>query len=233
MLAGVDEAGRGAVLGPLVVAGVLISPEKEALLKKLGVRDSKLLSPKRREELAKKIEAAADHIVVVKLTACRIDNSKKAGVNLNRLEVEKFADVLNLLKPQRAVVDAADVKPERFASDIRAQLDPALKAIPIVSEHKADANHVVVAAASIIAKVERDADIAELAKKLGDIGPGYSSNDVTVAWLKQWWAAHKSWPDEVRKSWATIRDIEGPQQKGILGFLHRRKEPGCDPEPKE
>ena len=227
-IAGVDEAGRGAVIGPLVVAGVAVQEEKQDLLKKLGVRDSKLLSPKRRESLAKKIETIADQIVLISLSPCRIDNGRGDGHNLNRLEVEKFADVINLLKPEKAIVDAVDVQESRFAALIRAQLSEPLKKIDIVSEHKADTNHVIVGAASIIAKVARDQAIEEIKKKYGDVGPGYSSNEITIAWLKRWYAEHKSWPDIVRRSWDTARVIAGEkQQKGILGFLKKRADP-CD-----
>ncbi len=213
----------------MVVAGVAIAEEKQELLRKLGVRDSKLLSPRRRESLAKKIEALADQMVIVKLSPCRIDNESALGKNLNKLEVEKFADVLSLLHPDKAIVDAVDVKEERFAALIRAQLPAELKKMELVSEHKADTNHVIVAAASIIAKVERDREIEEIKKKYGDVGPGYSSNEITVAWLKKWYAEHKSWPDIVRKSWATSLAIDGQKkQRGLLGFLKKRDDP-CEP----
>jgi ribonuclease HII len=219
VFAGIDEAGRGAVIGPLVIAGVSLEPGKEKLLNKLGVKDSKLLSPSRREALAKKIEGLARDIVVLKLSACRIDNLRKEGVNLNTIEAMKMADVLGLLGPAKAYIDCPDTSPERM----RLLLDRMVRDHNgLVVEHRADSRYPIVSAASIIAKVARDREVGELRKEWGDFGPGYSSNKKTMAWLRNWMVNKGEWPDIVRKSWSTAREIEKERgQKGIADFLKK------------
>src|SRR3989338_6191781 len=132
---GIDEAGRGSVIGPLVVAGVSLTPANEEKLKKVGVKDSKLLSQKRRESLAKKIEAVAEDIAVVSLSACRIDAMRAEGINLNRIEEIKFIEIANLVNSDRIIADAPDVNAKRFAGLLSKGLD---RKRLVVAEHKAD-----------------------------------------------------------------------------------------------
>lgn len=224
-IAGIDEAGRGAVVGPLVVAGVSVAPKNQEKLEALGLRDSKDLSPKQREVLATQIEALAKDIVVMKLSACKIDNMRKDGINLNRIESDKFGDILALLDPTTTYIDSPDVKPERLAGLLQKHTSGAL-----VVEHKADARYPIVSAASIIAKVERDREVKELHKTHGNFGPGYSSNDQTMAWLRQQIQKHGKYPDIVRRSWETSKRIKAEfQQQGIGGFFRHRgkKDDGC------
>lgn len=211
LIAGVDEAGRGAIIGPLVIAGVSIDAGKEEALRKLGVKDSKLLSPKRRENLAEKIEEIAKDIIVIKVAACRIDRYRKDGVNLNKIEAIKFADVINHLKPEKTYVDALDVNPQRLELFLKKmiQYDGAM----LVVEHKADHKYPVCSAASIIAKVARDEEIEQLKKKYGDLGPGYTSNEITMKWLRDWLEKHKKFPDIVRKTWVTVSVLNGERKQ--------------------
>ena len=184
------------------------------------MRDSKDLSPKRRRTLAKEIEKLAKDIVVLSVSACKIDSYRKQGVNLNRLEAMKFADALNFLNPGKAYVDAPDVKPER----LKGILNKMIKGnVDIVSEHKADSKYPIVSAASIVAKVERDSAIEELKKKYGDVGPGYPSNPITMAWLRNWRAKHKEFPECVRRTWATAEAVEGESRQSKLASWFRRK----------
>jgi len=205
IIAGTDEAGRGCVIGPLVIAGVAIEDDKEHLLKKMGVRDSKLLSPGRRERLAAAIEKTAKDIIVLKIAPCKIDTYRKTGVNLNKLEAIKFAEVINYLEPHRAFVDGPDVNLEKLRLFMSKMVNDGVE---LVVEHKADTNYPTVAAASIIAKVERDADIAELREKYGDFGSGYSSDPRTTDWLKAWLENNKEFPDCVRHTWDTASVIK-------------------------
>jgi ribonuclease HII len=217
IVAGADEAGRGCVIGPLVIAGVSIEAEKEHLLKKMGVKDSKLLSPGRREKLAEAIEKIAKDIIVVKVAACKIDTYRKDGINLNKLEGMKFAEVINYLEPHKAFVDCPDVNMDRMSKFISKMVQ---NDVELVVEHKADFNYPTVAAASIIAKVERDADIAELREKHGDFGSGYSSDPRTVQWLEEWLANNKEFPDCVRNSWDTVNVIKADRaQSKLSGWL--------------
>jgi ribonuclease HII len=227
-VAGIDEAGRGAVIGPLVIAGVSLPPEKENDLRKMGVKDSKLLSPKRREALAKAIERMAKDVIVIDVGPCKIDNYRKQGVSLNKLEAMKFAEIVNYLKPGRVFIDGPDTNIPRFSGFVRRMLaDPA----ELVVEHHADSRYPVVSAASIVAKVERDRKIAELAEKHGEIGSGYPSDPLTQAWLKRALETSGKFPDIVRKTWMTAESMEGQRlQTRLLGFLGMKREapPGED-----
>lgn len=232
IIAGIDEAGRGAVIGPLVIAGVSLEKSHEQKLKEMGAKDSKLLSPRQREILAKKIEKIAQDIVIVKLSACRIDSMRKGGINLNRIEAMKFAEILNLLAANTAYIDSPDVTPSRLADYLKKMLK---KDMQLVVEHKADVNYPIASAASIIAKVARDQEVKELHKEYGDFGPGYSSNEKTVKWLRDYYEKNRDFPDIVRKGWETIREMRNEKsQKGIAGFLKKivEKEKECD-DPKD
>jgi len=214
LVAGVDEAGRGAAIGPLVIAGVLVKEEDLPKLKEIGVKDSKLLSPHRRETLAAEIKRIVQSYALEKLQPREIDVAVRSGRKLhklNRLEAQTMAKVIEALRPDRVYVDAADVLEDRFKHHI---LECMPHRVKIVSEHKADRNYVAVSAASIIAKVERDGEIAELANVYGDFGSGYPSDPRTVAFLKGCCEKSEEYPDFVRKSWAPARKAKG--EKGSL-----------------
>jgi ribonuclease HII len=200
-VAGVDEAGRGCVIGPLVIAGVLVKEENLPVLRQLGVKDSKLLTAKKREALAAEIARLAEKHVVIKLSPMEIDRAVKSGRKLhklNRLEAQTMALAIDALKPDEAYVDAADVVEDRFKHHIQERLSFKPK---IVAKHKADRTYLVVSAASIIAKVERDKEIASITAQYGDFGSGYLHDPKTRNFLKQWIEMHGEYPDCVRKSW--------------------------------
>jgi ribonuclease HII len=215
LIAGVDDAGRGAVIGPLVIAGVLVKEEDLPRLKELGVKDSKLLSPHRREVLAVEIRKIVQKYAVVKLQPEEIDVVVKSGRKLHKLnwlEAQTMARVIETLKPDRVYVDASDVLEERFKQHI---LECMSFSVDIVSEHKADRNYVAVSAASIIAKVERDREIAELARVYGDFGSGYPSDQRTMNFLKQLVEKTEEYPEFIRKSWKPakkVKDARGSHQ---------------------
>ncbi len=201
LVAGVDDAGRGSVIGPLVIAGVLMKEEDLPKLTELGVKDSKLLSPHRREILAAEIKRIAQKYTVIKLSPKEIDKVVQTGRKLhrlNRLEAQTMAKVIETLKPDIAYVDASDVLEERFKQHISECLP---FKVEIISEHKADRTYPIVSAASIIAKVERDKEIAELTSKYGDLGCGYPTDPKTISFLQQCLEKLGEYPDFVRKSW--------------------------------
>lgn len=201
LIAGVDEAGRGCIIGPLAVAGVMMKENELHLLNELGVKDSKLLTPNKRENLQKDIIRLAEKYMVVKVTPFEIDRvveSERKLHKLNRLEAQTMAKIIDALKPDMAYVDAADVLEARFGNHIRDELS--IK-VTIVSEHKADRTYPIVSAASIIAKVERDHAIALLSKEHGDFGSGYLTDPKTMIFLRKWLKMHGDYPDFVRKSW--------------------------------
>jgi ribonuclease HII len=219
LIGGVDEAGRGCVIGPLVIAGVTLREENLSSLKRIGVKDSKLLSPRKREELAAAISRLVEKQVTIKLTPAEIDRAVESGRKLhklNRLEAETMARVIDDLRPDEVYVDAADVVEERFKHHIQEVLAGKTK---ITSKHKADRIYPVVSAASIIAKVERDREIAALAAQYGDFGSGYLTDPKTVAFLKLWLGTHGEYPDCVRKSWKPARrvmDERGTEQRTLV-----------------
>lgn len=208
LVAGVDDAGRGCVIGPLVIAGVLMKEEEMPKLVELRVRDSKLLSPRRRETLAIEIKKIAKKYSVIKLSPREIDKVVQTGRKLhrlNRLEAQTMAKVIELLKPDIAYVDASDVLEERFKQHI---LECLPFKVEIVSEHKADRNYPIVSAASIIAKVERDKEIADLKEKHGDFGCGYPTDPKTTSFLQQCLQKLGEYPDFVRKSWKPAKKVK-------------------------
>jgi ribonuclease HII len=127
---------------------------------------------------------------------------------LNFLEAKMMADVLADLAPAEAYVDASDVNEARYAASIREFLPEHLKAMKIFSEHHADRTFPVVSAASIIAKVRRDARIAELRSQYGDFGSGYITDPKTMSFLRTWRRTHSEYPPVVRMSWKTIKELE-------------------------
>jgi len=207
-IVGVDDAGRGSIIGPLVIAGVLFNEEDLPRLKELGVRDSKVLSPSRREKLAEEIRKLALKYHVIRLQPAEIDKvveTKRKLHKLNRLEAQTMAKVIEILKPDIAYVDASDVLPERFKHHI---LECLPFSIQVISEHKADAKYPIVSAASIIAKVERDKAIAELTSKYGELGCGYPTDPQTLEFLEDWMKKHKKYPDFVRQSWKPAKKLQ-------------------------
>jgi len=172
-IAGIDEAGKGPVVGPMFVAGVMISDV--AFLEQLSLRDSKAVSPKRREFLAGEIKKVAKYHIL-EVSAGQIDELRKM-MTMNEIMVVSYAKVLKELKPDRAFVDAADVNPGRFAQNVREKYGTS---IDIISEHNADAKYPIVSAASILAKVRRDAAMRDLEKRIGqEIGSGYPSDQTS------------------------------------------------------
>jgi len=208
LIAGVDDAGRGSTIGPLVIAGVMFKKENLFKLKMLGVRDSKLLSSNRREQLSDEIRNIALKIHVIMLSPEEIDKVVNTGrklYKLNRLEAQKMAKIIEVLKPEVAYVDASDVLPDRFKEHIAENISFKVK---IVSEHKADNKYPIVSAASIIAKVERDNVISELQEKYGNLGSGYPADQKTIDFLKKWIDSYEIYPDFVRKSWKTAKRLK-------------------------
>ncbi|MGA9388090.1 MAG: ribonuclease HII [Candidatus Bathyarchaeia archaeon] len=212
LVAGVDDAGRGCAIGPLVIAGVLMDEGDLPKLIELGVKDSKLLSAHRREVLAPEIKRVARSYEVVKLSPQQIDDVVLNGRKLRRLnwlEAQTMAKVIEVLRPDKAYVDASDVLEERFKADI---LDCLPFRIPIVSEHEADRTYPIVSAASIIAKVERDREIAELAKVHGDFGSGYPADPRTTGFLQQCLKKTGEYPDFVRRSWKPVKKVKSDEE---------------------
>lgn len=217
LVAGVDEAGRGCVLGPLVIAGIAVSHEKLSDIIALGVMDSKLLTQKKRNLLFQEILKVAPAFKVIKVSPFEIDKAVNCQIRLhklNRLEAKTMAQVIEYLCPDEVYVDAADIIEDRFASHISECLTVKPK---IISRHKADQLYPIVSAASIIAKVERDREIELLKIEFGDIGSGYLHDKKTQTFLNDWLKNNTTYPSCVRKSWKpakkALSDRDSLQQK--------------------
>ncbi len=212
-IAGVDEAGRGPVIGPLVIAGIVIEKAQEEALLEWGVRDSKLLTPRRREALEPKLRRLSDQIHLLEISPKEIDAQRQQNRSLNLLEAQWMAQVLDKLKWDIAYVDASDVNAERYGRIISAQLKTPNK---IISKHKADSIYPVVAAASILAKVRRDQRIKELHKVYGDFGSGYPNDPKTRQFLSNWIRTHSTFPEIVRQTWETSQNFRTRKSQKTL-----------------
>ena len=205
LVGGVDEAGRGSIIGPLVVAGVGIRESKLAELRKMGVRDSKTLTPRARARLFGQIIRIVDSICVRKVAPEEVDGSVMLH-GLNRLEARVMAGVIDSIGADEIYVDCCDVNPVRF----RESIDQRLSCRPrkLHSLHHADSLNVVVSAASIIAKITRDQEIQEIRNKYGpEIGSGYPSDATTMDFIRKWVANNGEAPDFARKSWRPLRQM--------------------------
>lgn len=202
LICGIDEAGRGPVIGPMVFAAVVIDEKDQNKLVSLGVTDSKLLDPVTREELFDEVQKLAKEYVILSLSAADITEWMKSA-SLNDVEAIKTAEMLDSLNcaPDVTYIDCPDTVTSRYAQNIR---NLSKKSMKIVAEHKADLNYRVAGAASILAKVTRDREIQELSKEYGEIGSGYPSDPVTKKWIDAWWKKNRSFPECVRKKWATV-----------------------------
>ena len=212
MICGVDEAGKGPVMGPMVVAAV--SVENAKLIESVGFRDSKLLTPQKREELFDFIKEKYKYAVEV-IHPEKIDEYRRKN-QLNLLNRKAFEKVIIKLNPNVAYVDAADVNEQRFGREIKANLTNQ-NDTDVISMHKADSKIPVVAAASIIAKQTRENEIEKLKKKIGDFGSGYPSDERTIKFLKSYFHDNAKWPSGTRKSWKTIERIRPVRKLSDFG----------------
>ncbi len=216
MICGIDEAGRGPVIGPMVVAAVWIDKKEEWKLLEAKVRDSKKLIKQRREKLAEYIKKNFYHEYVV-VDASDIDNLRKT-MTMNQLEAYIFAKLANKREASIYYIDAASNNEEEFKKTIQELIKHDCQ---IICEHGADDKYAVVSAASIIAKVERDERIKKIAEeletKLGlPLGSGYPSDERTITFIKEWIKKFNDLPPHTRKSWKTIKNIENEMKQSKL-----------------
>ena len=211
---------KGPVLGPMVLCGVCFRFKDLHFLSQIGVKDSKKLSPKKRNELAKKIKYMCYSHEIQVGSAQEIDEREKSRISLNRLEELKIAYILNKLKPDIIFIDAADVNEGRFGVSISKLLEFTPK--KIISKHKADDLYPIVSASSIIAKDLRDKLIRDLINKHGDFGSGYPSDPKSIEFLRNWIKSKKNVPYFARKSWETTKKIlnEEINNKKITDYFH-------------
>ncbi|HJJ88612.1 MAG TPA: ribonuclease HII [Methanocorpusculum sp.] len=209
---GVDEAGKGSVIGPMVTAGVLVKDVTE--LEDLDIRDSKQLTTRRRMELYDEIVLRWKTAIVVK-TPAEID--ARLGT-MNAFTASCHASVIRYLLPNMAFVDACDVNAARFGSNV-ARLS-GISGLLVISDHKADAKFLIVGAASIVAKVTRDLLVTELSNMFGPVGSGYPSDHVTIRFLEEYIRAHRHPPVCARQTWKTVNEIKARvSQQCLVDFF--------------
>jgi ribonuclease HII len=202
---GIDEAGRGSWIGPLVVGAVIVPRERLGEIARTGARDSKVLSPARREEVLRRLEACAT-VASLQAAPAEVDRHVQLG-QLNALEARMFGLLARPHAPAEARVDACDVNARRFGAHVSQHAGPGVR---VVARHHADALDPLVGAASVVAKVRRDRAVRELSRALGaDLGSGYPSDPVTVRFVRTVLDRPGPLPEWLRGSWApTQRALE-------------------------
>jgi ribonuclease HII len=212
LICGIDEAGRGPVIGPMVMAGVLIEKSDIPKLKALGVKDSKLLTKQKREFLFTKIKSTVKSHKIIIISPQEIDKALESeSLNLNWLEAHKSAEIINKLKPDKAILDCPSNNIKAYRDYVKALLK---NKVELVVEHKADINYLESGAASILAKVTRDREIEKIQKKYGNCGPGYPSNEITQKFLKENW---EKYPEIFRKTWSSYKKHKDAKNQKTLG----------------
>ncbi len=206
LICGIDEAGRGPVIGPMCICSVILDAAGAAKLKEMGVRDSKKLTRARREFLETHIKELSVEWKLSVISPAEIDFLRKKK-SLNQIEAESMAGLIesHSMRPDKVIVDATDPTAENFGAGIRNVLIERGSFVPeIVSEHKADDHYIEVSAASVLAKVERDRIIESIRIEYGEIGSGYPSDEITMEYLKKASRAGDL-PAFVRRSWTSAK----------------------------
>lgn len=202
LICGLDEAGKGPLIGPMVICGFMIDEKDVEKLKEIGAKDSKKLTPKQRERMFEPLKEAALRYELGFLTPEEIDEAVESdNTNLNWLEATRTAMILNKLNPDKAIIDCPSPNIKAYKDFLLTCLNN--KKMELQLEHNAE-RFLPVAAASIIAKVTRDREIEKLKVKYGDFGSGYPADPKTKAFAKENCTKH---PEIFRKSWATYKNM--------------------------
>jgi ribonuclease HII len=202
LIGGVDEAGRGSIIGPLIVAGISVRDSKISELSKIGVKDSKKLTKKLRENMFSSIVDLADSLCIYKIDSNEIDYNVFLN-KLNKLEAEAMAEVINNLHVDEVYIDCCDINQERYKECVKCRLVSCNT--KLYSMHHADQLNLVVSAASIIAKTVRDNEIQAIRRIYNTIGSGYPSDQKTMYFIREWVKKYKNAPGFARKSWRPLR----------------------------
>jgi len=218
--AGIDEAGRGPVLGPMVMAIVVCTPADKQFFNKIGVKDSKLLTEAKRTKLARIIKSRCAH-AIIKATPQDIDAALRSeSSSLNFLEADISRKLINkvtkkltaqnipLKNLQQIILDLPAKNKDEYLNRVKKHMSKEVKNIPLKAEFKADLNYVEVSAASILAKTTRDASMKTLSKKTGlKLGSGYPADPNTQKILQTNFKEIKNEGNIMRTEWKTIKNI--------------------------
>ena len=148
---------------PLVVGAGYV--EDDDVLRIIGVKDSKKLTPRRREAMYDEIVSAVEGYSIITLSAEEID-AKRERMSLNMVEMEMFAEAVSRMPVTRVYVDCPDPNEEKFGNMLSVRINNT----PVTARHKADDTYPVVSAASILAKVTRDRWMLELDRRFPQYG---------------------------------------------------------------
>src|SRR6056297_616053 len=222
LILGIDDAGRGPVIGPMILAGCLVDKKHERYLKRIGVKDSKNITQKRREFLEEKIKEKVENFHLEIISADEIDQKNSEGLKLNELEAEHFAKIINKMNGRdeimKVVVDCPSPNILKWSDYLKTKINN-LKNLEIFCEHKADQNHVSVAAASILAKCVREKEMKKLKEEFGEeVGSGYCSDPLTMRFLDEYALKHKD-SGLFRKTWITWKKAFDKLSQQTLNFL--------------
>ena len=205
LIIGIDDAGRGPLIGPMFLAGVLLDENSLQALKKYNIKESKQLIHSTRIQLSKVIEQTSLSYKVVSSSPEEIDKAVNSKMNLNTLEAIKMAEIINFLNDKKqktkVIIDCPSVNTGKFKSLLTSYIENP-ENLTIKCEHKADENYIEAAAASILAKVAREEAVSKLKSQYGNIGSGYPSDPYTQEFLKKQ-GKKLSNSGIFRKSWAT------------------------------
>jgi ribonuclease HII len=192
------------LLGPIIVAGISVSKKSISEMIDKGIKDSKLLTPKKRQILFGHVVSIAESICICRINIEDIDFHVFRN-NLNILEAEAMAITISNMKSDKTYVDSCDVNPSRYQRTISSFLKR--NSTKLISMHHADKLNAVVSGASIIAKVIRDSEITKFRVKYGDIGSGYPSDKRTIEFVREWFRQKNEIPPFARKSWKPAQMI--------------------------
>lgn len=218
---GIDEAGRGPVLGPLVIAGCLIDEKFEKQLKKLGVRDSKKVIKKKREELEIEIKKIAETFEIIIIPPLEIEDKNEHGIKLNELEAIAAAEIINRINKGfseiTVIIDCPNPKTDTWRDIVLSKIEDKSN-LTLICEHKADVNHIATSAASILAKCVRDKEMKFLNEKYGNMGSGYCHDPVTIKFIEENLNKYEA-EGIFRKTWVTWKEaISKASQKKLDEF---------------
>lgn len=214
MIVGVDEAGRGPVLGSMFIAAVAVD---ERMQLPDGIDDSKRIPDRTRERLATMLRD--DDMIRTRSTEVDVALIDDPATNLTDVTIDAVQQVIfdvlpAMSEPVTCILDAADVDEDRYARRVSRGL-PA--AVDVIAKHGADGEDSVVGAASIIAKSNRERHVESLGNQFGDIGSGYPSDPTTRTFLERYVAENGSLPACARKSWKTSTDVLANAAQDTLG----------------
>lgn len=215
---GIDEAGRGPVIGSMFIAGFKVEEEDIEKLQQLGVRDSKKLGDSRRDSMAEELRRIGSPYVK-EFEAADIDELREV-MTLNEIEIEGFVDVIERADADKVYLDLPEPNAERFVGKLKSKLPESFEDRKFVAEHGADEKYPVVSAASIIAKSARERHVDELKKKYGfDFESGYPHDAPTIEFLETYLEENGELPAETRRSWSTAeRIVRNSDQSGLQDF---------------